>query len=405
MTTAGLDEALQLAARHDMPLLVSLDGGVWADSAFAAPDWDVVDRLEEDESAVQWNQLGLSEKDDALADMPGATSQPQIARMMSLNLYNERFRAYKRRNLEAAVAHIVAHLKRHPRHAVWINLDSDNYINPWFKERQWYDYNPQTLRQFREWLTGSGPYANGAALAGERLSPSLDLAAINRLARGKWTSLTEVDAPRGPLDADDPWYRLWIRFNRHLVARHYRDLADWACAAGLPPDHIYTAVGIADRTVAKTIDDPIRGWNDQSGVSMAGGKPHCGHLGVVMYGPVTRNAAPAIPDPAGPASPDARPLDSVQAVDPAFGVVEFHPADLDFPTRLPTRDESRQTLRNLLGAGARFLSPMWGMVASGQSLFPDRFHAYEAMEGTAFEVELVRVLREWNAENSRPARR
>jgi hypothetical protein len=405
MTTAGLDEALLLAARHDMPLLVSLDGGVWADSAFAAPEWDVVDRLEDDESAVQWNQFGRSEKDDALADMPGATSQPQIARMMSLNLYNERFRAYKRRNLEAAVAHIVAHLKRHPRHAVWINLDSDNYINPWFKERQWYDYNPQTLRQFREWLTGTGPYASGGTLAGEGLSPSLDLAAINRLAKSAWTSLADVDAPRGPLAVDDPWYRVWIRFKRHLVARHYGDLADWACAAGLPADRIYTAVGIADRTVAKNFDDPLRGWNDQSGVSLAGGKPRCGHLGVVMYGPVTRNAAPP-PAATGSSTADTAPaLESVSAVDPAFGVVEFHPADLDFPTRLPTHEEARQSLRNLLDSGARFISPMWGMVASGQSLFPDRFHAYEAMEGTAFELELVRVLREWNAENSRPVTR
>jgi len=79
---------------------------------------------------------------------------------------------------------------------------------------------------------------------------------------------------------------------------------------------------------------------------------------------------------------------------------EFHAADLDFPTRLPTREESRQSLSSLLDAGARFISPMWGMVASGQSLFPDRFHAYEAMEGTAFEQELVRALREWNAANT-----
>ena len=232
--------------------------------------------------------------------------------------YNERFRAYKKRNLEAAVAHIVAHLRRHPRHAVWINLDSDNYINPWFKERQWYDYNPQTLRQFREWLTGSGPYASGATLAGEGLAPSLDLPGINRLAKGQWTALAEVDAPRGPLVADDPWYQVWIRFKRHLVARHYGDLADWACAAGLPPDHIYTAVGIADRTVAKNFDDPIRGWNDQSGVSLAGGKPRCGHLGVVMYGPVTRNAAPA-PFAAAAAVPAAGPALASVPESPARG--------------------------------------------------------------------------------------
>ena len=228
---------------------------------------------------------------------------------------------------------------------------------------------------------------------------------MNRLAKTAWSTIDQVDAPRGALDADDPWYRLWIRFKRHLVARHYSDLSDWACAAGLPADHIYTAVGIADGTVAKGFDDPIRGWNDQSGVSLAGGKPHCGHLGVVMYGPVTRNAISSLAAPPSVAPNAISQLESVKAVDPAFGVVEYHPADLDFPTRLPTREESRLSLRNVLDAGARFISPMWGMVASGQTLFPDRFHAYEAMEGTAYEMELVRTLREWNAENARMSQR
>ena len=46
-----------------------------------------------------------------------------------------------------------------------------------------------------------------------------------------------------------------------------------------------------------------------------------------------------------------------------------------------------------------FLSPMWGNIASGQTLFPNQFHAYEAMEGTAFEMELVSILRDWNAKH------
>ena len=40
-----------------------------------------------------------------------------------------------------------------------MNLDPDTYVNPFFEERQWYDYNPGTLRQFRHWLAGTGPYA------------------------------------------------------------------------------------------------------------------------------------------------------------------------------------------------------------------------------------------------------
>ena len=392
MTTAGLGPALELARRNDMPVLISLDGGVWADSAFAAPEWDVVDHLEDDENAVQWNQFGRSEKDDALLARSGAKDGAQLARMMSLNLYNERFRAYKKRNLQAAVAHIVAHQRRYPRQDVWINLDSDNYINPWFKDTQWYDYNPGTLRQFREWLTGTGPYARAGPLAGEALAPALDLAAINTLARATWKNLAEIDPPRGALDAGDRWYAHWIRFKRHLVARHYADLSQWACEAGMPGDRIYTAVGIADAMVAKEFHDPVHGWNDQSGVSLRGGKPACGHLGVVMYGPAIRGE--------GLRGGDRPILDSVAGVDPAFGVVEFHPANLDLPSRLPTQKESRDAIEALLGAGARFVSPMWGRVASEQTLFPGQFRAHEAMEGTAFEMELVRSLRALNARHA-----
>jgi hypothetical protein len=90
-------------------------------------------------------------------------------------------------------------------------------------------------------------------------------------------------------------------------------------------------------------------------------------------------------------------MQSITEVDPSFGVVEFHPANLDLPNRLPSAQESRRSLATLLGAGAKFLSPMWGSIASGQSLFPAQFHAYEAMEGTEFETELVRFLREWSS--------
>jgi hypothetical protein len=392
MTTAGLDEALALADKYGMPVLLSLDGGVWADSAFPAPEWDVVDNLEDDERTVQWNQLNRSEKDDALSSLSGSPNDPQLARMMSLNVYNEKFRAYKKRNLQAAVAHIVAHQKHFSQHAVWINFDSDNYINPWFKNTQWYDYNPDTLRQFREWLTGTGAYANGGVLAGGSLAPVLDLGAINTIAKAKWKSLGDVDPPRGALDANDPWYVLWVQFKRHLVARHYTDLSEWACQAGMPSDQIYTAVGISDGTVPKEFNDPLHGWNDQSGVTLRGGKPGCGHLGVVMYGPATRGES---------TTRDGQPfMTSVTKVDPAFGVVEFHAANLDLPSRLPSQLESRKSLMTLLDAGMKFVSPMWGSLASGQTLFPAQFHAYEAMEGTAFETELVRALSELNVKHS-----
>ncbi|MDP1679756.1 MAG: hypothetical protein Q8L02_06530, partial [Candidatus Nitrotoga sp.] len=107
MSGESLSELLNTALRFRAPSMITLDGGVWADSKFAAPDLDIVDMLEQDERAVQWNQFGKSEPDDALRGLAGATDSPELARMMSLNRYNRRFLDYKKRNLQAAVPEIV----------------------------------------------------------------------------------------------------------------------------------------------------------------------------------------------------------------------------------------------------------------------------------------------------------
>ena len=95
-------------------------------------EFDVVDALEKNKSLVQWNQHDEAEPDDALKNMPGSVSNPQLARMMCLSFYNERFRWYKRRNLQAAVRAIIAFEEKHPwmRGSISINFDPDNKINP-----------------------------------------------------------------------------------------------------------------------------------------------------------------------------------------------------------------------------------------------------------------------------------
>ena len=323
MTTMSLNQALDIATRHQAPLLISLDGGVWADSKFSAPEWDIVDVLEQDDSHVQWNQHGQTEPDDALTNLPGSYDSPQLARMMSLNIYNTRYRAYKKRNLQLAVQRIVEWMVSHPTPPVTINLDPDSYINPWFYQKQWYDYNPATIRQFREWLTGTGVYQAGAALHGKGYTFPLSI--INTVADQHWQEIDQIDPPRGPLDTDDPWYHLWIQFKRHLVAEHYADLARWAAQVGLPTQQIYTGQAFIDAAAAVHLDDPALNWLDQAGVSIEGSKPPDGHIGTILYGSTTRNeGAPR----SGPSL-----LWNIQRTDPAWGVVEFHPAVIPFPEK------------------------------------------------------------------------
>jgi hypothetical protein len=388
----SLRTVFQAADKWAAPLLVTLDGGVWANARFAAPELDIVDNLLEDERAVQWNQWGKSEPRDALKGLTGSFDDPQLARMMSLNRYNTRFREYKKRNLQSAVKAIVGYMRRHPGRYVAINLEPDNYINPWFTQTQWYDYNPDTLRQFREWLFHLGPYADGGELAASAYLPRLTLDDANRLAGREWKRIEEVDPPRASIDYQDPWQQAWTQFKRHLVAQHYADLAAWAVEAGMPRERIYTALGINNPDIAVTLHDRAHGWMDQAGVSIAGGKPPAGQLGVVLYGATARNE--------GVPRSGLSLFDDLRSTDPRWGAVEFHPASLVFREKLPSEAESYRAMRELLNGGAHLLSPMHGSYAVERELFPQTFHAYDAMEGSTFEYELVWWLREWR---NRPA--
>ncbi len=392
MTGESLNELFKTALRFRAPMMITLDGGVWADAKFAAPDLDIVDMLEQDERTVQWNQFGKSEPDDALKSLAGATDSPELARMMSLNRYNRRFLDYKKRNLQAAVREIVKFNRAHPEIHVMVNLDPDEYINPWFYLTQWYDYNPDTLRQYREWLFHLGPYANGGELAFSRHEPALTLADANRLARQSWKEFSAVEPPRETIDYNDQWQQLWTQFKRHLVARHYDDLAAWAVEAGLPVERIYTSQTFIQADVAVNITDHANGWTDQAGVSIEGAKPRQGHLGAILYGPSSRNA--------GKPRSGSSLIDNIRRTDPGWGIVEFHPATIAFPEKLPSHAESYATMQALINGGAHFLSPMWGSYAGDQVVHPNNFKAYDVMEGSAFEYQFVwwlRAMQAWPA--------
>ncbi len=386
MTGVSLHRLLQTGSDLKVPLLITLDGGVWADSAFSVPELDVVDWLEQDPSTVQWNQFGRAEEDDALSDLAGSIESPQLARMMSLNRFNSRYLNYKKRNLQAAVGEILAFADKHPEVYIAVALDPDQYINPWFFLEQWYDYNPDALRQFREWLFHRGPYVDGGEWADQRATQRWTLGAISRLAGRSFDSIDEVEPPRGAIDYADPWQQLWTQFKRHLVARHYDDLAAWAAEAGMPAERIFTGQTFIQTDVAVEITDEARGWTDQAGVSIRGAKPRHGHIGAILYGPSSRNE--------GHSRSGLSLIDNLRSIDPDWGSGEFHPATIEAPDQMPSHSEVYTTILAMTNGGARVLSPMWGSRAQDQQLRPARFKAYDSYEGTPFETQFVWWLRQ-----------
>ena len=162
--------------------------------------------------------------DDALSHLPGSQAAPELGAVADVQRLCARRPRYKRRNLQQAARLLAGFARAHPDLFVGVNLDPDSYLNPFFEEKQWYDYNPGTLRQFRHWLAGSGPYAGRPDapgvpdLSGYRRARPLSLAEVSALSGRSFARWNDVDPPRvfpraprdgRPAFADDPWTREW----------------------------------------------------------------------------------------------------------------------------------------------------------------------------------------------------
>ena len=390
----SLGATLAHSKAKSLPVLLTLNGGIWADAACDAPEWDVNDRLEQDRANCQWNEKDEVMPDDGAKDLPGSLESPQLGRSLTFNVYARDVRRYKRRNLQQAALHVVAFLKENPRLFVGVTLDPDSYINPFFNGRQWYDYNPGTLRQFRDWLAGTGPYAGPPNadvpdLSWSRRARPLSLADVSQLAGRTFRTWDEVDPPRtfrlGPPSPfwQDPWVREWEVFRRHLVQLHYDELARWLVEAGIPRDRIWSAQGFVAPNprmmpLAVAIDSPVKNY-DSGGVSIEGAKPRDGHLGAILYGAAALNEVPM--------ENGRTLLATFASVDPRFAVIEFNTADPLRPGPLPGHAAGYRALREFWNAGARHVSPMAWNGSSGVAAGMPGFVGFTAWRNTPLEEE------------------
>ena len=388
----SLAATLAHAVAKQLPVLLTLNGGIWADSACDAPAWDINDRLEQDLANCQWNEKNEVMPDDARKDLLGSMHAPELGRSLTFNVYAREVRRYKRRNLQQAGTAVVAFMRAHPTLFVGVSLDPDTYLNPFFSEQQWYDYNPGTLKQFRQWLAGSGPYAGAAEpgvpdLAAYRRRKPLSLTDVGRITGKSYKTWDDVDPPRvfsrdpAHLFWNDPWVREWEMFRRHLVHLHYDELALWLTEIGIPRDRIWSAQGFMGPAAgampfALAIDSPVKNY-DSGGMSVEGAKPKDGHLGAILYGASAVNDIPM---------ENGRTLFATLAsIDPRFGVVEFNTADLRNPKALPTYAAAYRAFRDLWNAGARYVSPMAWNGSNGANTGSPDYVTFTAWRDTPLE--------------------
>jgi hypothetical protein len=374
-TRAVADDNLTSVIRHvvarRLPVQFILNGGIWSDASCETPDWDATDHLEQDPANCQWTQDDTVFPDNYLKNLPGSTHSPDLARTLTYNVHAQVVRAYKRRNLQAAARIIAAFAREHPDLFVGVALDADTYMNPFFRGRAVFDYNPGMLRQFREWLRGSGPYAGRPAdgapdLSTYRRAEPLTLAAVNRLARSDWKSWNDVQPPRRlpaltePLKDgerpiwNDPWWNLWDAFRKHVIDLHYDELSEWAHEAGIPRERIFSAQGLIhddplQKPFAIRVDSPSRAY-DSAGVSVEGAMPRAGHLGAILYGHSARNEVEL---------ENGRSLfATIGRMDDGWAIVEYNNTNLSTPTIAPDYSMAYRTFRDAFNYGAREVSAM-----------------------------------------------
>jgi len=360
----SLSKTITYSIEHKLPVLFTLNGGIWADAACDVPAWDVNDHLEQDKANCQWNEHDEVMPDDFLKHLPGATSGPELGRSLTFNVYAADNRRYKKRNLQAAGRMVARFAREHPDLFIGVSVDPDTYLNPFFAEQQWYDYNPGTLKQFRHWLAGTGPYAGAREeeipdLSRYRRAHPLTLAQASSLAGKRFRTWEDVDPPRsfprqGKPFWEDAWTHEWEMFRRHLVGLHYDELSQWLTEAGLPAARIFSSQGFIAPypeafPFAVHIDSPTKN-HDSGGMSIEGAIPIDGHLGAIVYGGSAVNDVRM--------ENGANLFATFHRMDPGWAVVEFNTADFRTPNELPSYALAYRALREMFNFGARFVSPM-----------------------------------------------
>lgn len=219
------DHKLALSATTGAPVLFHMNGGHWAG---ASP---LMAYLGSDPSRVEWNQN--NDPHFLLAQ----AGNPNDHEFMCLSRKNSTYLAYKKRNLQAAIAHLVAYDSTNPGVVVGVSLDSETIHQDY--SNVYGDYNPLTIQEWREWLTGTGIYAAGQPYAGQGRSPAYtSISDFNTDMGTSFASFASIDPPRTNLDT--AFWRAWSDWQRVVISHHLQDMANWIVDAGMPATRVYS---------------------------------------------------------------------------------------------------------------------------------------------------------------------
>jgi hypothetical protein len=245
---------------------------------------------------------------------------------ISLSRLNTVHHAYKSRNLKAASDQVEAFRLAHPGLYCGVTLDSETLLSD--DERRIGDYNPMAIREWRQWLAGTGLYAPGGPYYAWRRMPAWSsIGAFNQAMGTHFASFNEVAPPRVRADAD-PFWKEWRRFSVQLVNDATEDMANWIRSRGLPEGTIF---GHQTPAISPTI------WGDDFVTAEMFGRTT---VGITTYGGYARSGSAAIAE--------------ARQFGRHLGIPEWNPSD---GSTAPPADVTYQGLEWLYVHTARVVSP------------------------------------------------
>lgn len=179
------------------------------------------------------------------------------AALFTLNVFNKEYRTIKERNVKQAAARLKTFMDNNPRLFVGVSMDSEvSMCAASGIGGQLYDYNPETLIQWKYYLSGSSgsftqsgyqnPYSVGGRLNGQ--GKNLNLSQLSSRYNIQFTGWNDnrlipkaaVGTLNRSIDTPQVMWNDWLAFKAHMVNTTLRDMAGWIQSQGIPASKIFT---------------------------------------------------------------------------------------------------------------------------------------------------------------------
>lgn len=218
----NLYRALNLSAATNTPVLFHMNGGNWGQHGNPSEITlkPFIYAMRSNISNCQWDQNNVCHP---IKYNPGPND-----RFWSFWPGSE-WEQYRETNIKVALAIIHDWWQDHDELLVGFSTDSEYHLNNhWFEEqgyKSYFDYNPGTIQQYREWAQANWT-----------------LAEFNQICNTNFATWAGVDAPRSASvvgNQGHPWWETWTEFRIWHVKEASRRQCQWINESGFPRSMIW----------------------------------------------------------------------------------------------------------------------------------------------------------------------